>query len=262
MQVTLMIITYNWPEALKRVLDSALHQTMLPSEIVIGDDGSTDKTRQLIESYAQSSPVPIVHVWQEDKGFRRTSILNKAIARAKGDYIIQVDGDVILDSHFIADHVDVAQKGCFVCGSRVKLAAPISQRLLQDEEARLSLRQMPLSSVANSFRSSWLRHYLAFRYARRINHLRGCNMAYWKADAIRVNGYNEDLLQWGHEDGEFAYRLHFAGIRKKALKMGGIMYHLHHSEASKNNEEYHNQVLQQVIAEQRDRCDNGIVKYL
>ena len=87
-------------------------------------------------------------------------------------------------------------------------------------------------------------------------------MAYWKADAIRVNGYNEDLQQWGHEDGEFAYRLHFAGIRKKALKMGGIMYHLHHPEASKNNEEYHNQVLQQVIAEQRDRCDNGIVKYL
>lgn len=262
MQVTLMIITYNWPEALKRVLDSALHQTMLPSEIVIGDDGSTDKTRQLIESYAQSSPVPIVHVWQEDKGFRRTSILNKAIARAKGDYIIQVDGDVILDSHFVADHVDVAQKGCFVCGSRVKLETPISQRLLQDEEARLSLHQMPLSSVANSFRSSRLRHYLAFRYARRINHLRGCNMAYWKADAIRVNGYNEDLLQWGHEDGEFAYRLHFAGVRKKSLKMGGIVYHLYHPEASRENAQYHNEVLNRVIAEHSAWCKNGIDKYL
>lgn len=262
MQVTLMIITYNWPEALKRVLDSALHQTMLPSEIVIGDDGSTDKTRQLIETCAKKSPVPIVHVWQEDKGFRRTSILNKAIARAKGDYIIQVDGDVILDSHFIADHVDVAQKGCFVCGSRVKLAAPISQRLLQDEEARLSLHQMPLSSVANSFRSSWLRHYLAFRYARRINHLRGCNMAFWKDDIIKVNGYDENLTKWGHEDGEFAYRLHFAGIRKMSLKMGGIMYHLYHPEASRENAQYHNEVLHRVIAEHSAWCKNGIDKYL
>ena len=262
MQVTLMIITYNWPEALKRVLDSALHQSMLPSEIVIGDDGSTDKTRQLIESYAQSSPVPIVHVWQEDKGFRRTSILNKAIARAKGDYIIQVDGDVILDSHFVADHVDVAQKGCFVCGSRVKLETPISQRLLQDEEARLSLHQMPLSSVANSFRSSWLRHYLAFRYARRINHLRGCNMAFWKDDIIKVNGYDENLTKWGHEDGELAYRLHFAGIKKKSLKMGGIVYHLYHPEASRENVQYHNEVLDQVIAEHSAWCKNGIDKYL
>lgn len=262
MRVTLMIITYNWPEALGRVLDSALRQTKMPSEIVIGDDGSTDETRQLIEAYAMKSPVPIVHVWQEDKGFRRTVILNKAIAQAKGDYIIQIDGDVILDSHFVADHVEVAQKGCFVCGSRVKLAAPITQRLLNDRLAKLSLFQMPLSSVANSFRSRCLRQYLAFRYARRINHLRGCNMAYWKSDAIRVNGYNEELLQWGHEDGEFAYRLHFSGIRKKALKMGGIMYHLYHPETSKDNEQYHNQVLQRVIAEQQDRCSNGIDKYL
>lgn len=116
MKVTLLIITYNWPEALRMVLESAMHQSKMPDEIVIGDDGSTAETKQLIDSYAKSSPVPVVHVWQEDKGFRRTVILNKAIAKATGDYIIQVDGDVILDSHFVADHLEVAQEGCFVCG--------------------------------------------------------------------------------------------------------------------------------------------------
>ena len=262
MQVTLMITTYNWPEALDRVLESALRQTMLPKEIVIGDDGSTDEARQLIAAYAKKSSVPIVHVWQEDKGFRKTIILNKAIAQAKGDYIIQVDGDAIMDSHFIADYVEVAQKGCFVCGSRVKLSAPITQRLLNDRQAKLSLFHMPLSSVANSFRSRWLRHYLAFRYARRINHLRGCNMAFWKDDAIKVNGYDENLTKWGHEDGEFAYRLHFAGVRKKSLKMGGIVYHLYHPEASRENAQYHNEVLNRVIAEHSAWCKNGIDKYL
>lgn len=117
---------------------------------------------------------------------------------------------------------------------------------------------MPLPYMLNSIRSRILRNYLAFRYARRIDHLRGCNMAYWKADALLVNGYNEDLKQWGHEDGEFAYRLHFAGIRKKALKKGGIMYHLYHREASKTNEQYHVKVLQQVKLHQLNWCQNGI----
>lgn len=262
MRVTLLIITYNWPEALRLVLQSVMRQKVLPDEIVIGDDGSTEATQQQIDAFAKVSPVPVVHVWQEDKGFRRTVILNKAIAKSTGDYIIQIDGDVVLDAHFVADHLDVAQAGCFVCGSRVKLQAPITQRLLGAAQAKLHLYEMPLSSVLNSFRSRLLRHVLAFRYARRINHLRGCNMAFWKKDLIRVNGYNEDLLQWGHEDGELAYRLHFAGIRKKALKMGGIMYHLHHQEADKGNEQFHNEVLERVKREHQDKCKNGINKYL
>lgn len=53
--------------------------------------------------------------------------MNKAIAKATGDYIIQVDGDVVLSSHFVEDHIEMAQKGCFVCGSRVLLSAQISK---------------------------------------------------------------------------------------------------------------------------------------
>lgn len=77
---------------------------------------------------------------------------------------------------------------------------------------------MPITFVFNSFRSKFLRHFMAERYAKKIDHLRGCNMAFWKDDLIKVNGFNEDLMQWGHEDGEIAFRLHFAGVKKKALK--------------------------------------------
>lgn len=212
MRTTLLIITYNWPEALKLVLYSVKHQKVMPDEIVIGDDGSTDATRQVIQRFAAKIPVPIVHVWQEDKGFRRTVILNKAIAKSTGDYIIQIDGDVILDSNFVKDHIEVAQRGCFVCGSRVKLSQKITAKILKKMKVNLKLWNMPFSYVSNSFRSHIFRRILAFRYARRVEHLRGCNMAYWKDDCIKVNGYDENLLQWGHEDAEFAYRLHFAGI--------------------------------------------------
>ena len=179
-----------------------------------------------------------------------------------GDYIIQTDGDIILSPHFVEDHVELAEPGFFVCGSRVKLPREATERLMQRGEARLRLWQLPPAYMANALRSRLLRRFMATRYARKVDHLRGCNMAFWKADAVKVNGYNEDLTQWGHEDGEFAYRLHFAGVGKKALKMGGVAYHLWHSEASKANEQRHFDELARVIEGRLAWCGNGIDKYL
>ena len=121
MKTSIIVSTYNWPQALQICLGSILKQTVLPDEIVIADDGSTGETRRLIEEMQDKSNVPIAHVWHEDTGFRRTTIMNKAIARASGDYILQVDGDVILSPHFVSDHLELAEKNYFVCGSRVKL---------------------------------------------------------------------------------------------------------------------------------------------
>ena len=87
-------------------------------------------------------------------------------------------------------------------------------------------------------------------------------MAFWRNDLIKVNGYNEDLIQWGHEDGEIAYRLHFAGVKKRALKMGGNVYHLHHKESSKDGEGRHLEELEKVKREHLSWCHNGLDKYL
>lgn len=261
-KISILVTTYNWPEALELSVRSMFAQTTLPSEIVIADDGSSDTTRSVVERLAAESPVPVRHVWHEDKGFRRTMILNKGIARVSGDYILQVDGDVILAPHFVSDHAELAERGYFVCGSRVKLTEEITRRLMADGNFRLSLWNMPLSFAANSFRSRILRHFLALRYGRRIDHLRGCNMAFWRDDLIRVNGYNEELTQWGHEDGEIAYRLHFAGVGKKSLKMGGCVYHLWHKESPHDNEQRHLDELETVKRERRCWCADGIDKYL
>ena len=262
MKTTLLVSTYNWPAALELSLASMFKQTVLPDEIVIADDGSTDATRQAIERIQSTSPVPITHVWHEDQGFRSTIILNKAIAKATGDYILQVDGDVILSKHFVSDHLELAEPNCFVCGSRVKLTPEMTQSILTAHEFRLQRRDLPLTFVLNSFRSRLLRRFLAERYARKIDHLRGCNMAFWRADLIKVNGYNEDLMHWGHEDGEIAFRLHFAGVKKKALKMGGNVYHLYHKEASRSNEQTHLDELERVKREHLSWCSNGLDKYL
>ena len=206
--------------------------------------------------------VPVVHIWQEDEGFRLTTIRNKAIACAKGDYIIQIDGDVIMERHFIQDHIEMMEKGYFVCGSRTKLGPIVSRRLIEDISLKLNVSELKAGFVLNGFRSKILRNFLAERYARVIDHMRGCNLAFWRNDFISVNGYNEDLYDWGHEDGELVYRMHYAGVGKKALKMGGIVYHLWHKEASRDNEVKHLEALEIVKRERIRWCSNGIDKYL
>ena len=261
MLVSLMISTYNWKEALSLCLYSAFAQTVKPCEILIADDGSRDDTKQLIDKMRTKTDIPIVHVWHEDKGFRLSAIRNRSIERAKGDYIIQIDGDILLDKHFIADHLELAEKGYFVCGSRVLLGRMATARLLRGVETHPALFKQDLSFLLNAFRSHTLRLYLANRYAKNsMLRIRGCNMAFWKEDLFRVNGYNESLEMWGQEDVEISYRLIHAGIQKKQLKMGGVQFHLYHKFASRENLEYHEQVLRQVIEEKMIWCENGIVK--
>jgi len=261
MLVSLLISTYNWKEALSLCLYSAFAQTVKPYEILVADDGSRDDTRQLIEKMRKKTDIPIVHIWHEDKGFRLSAIRNRSIEKAKGDYIIQIDGDIILDRNFISDHLELAEKGYFVCGSRVLLGKMYTTRLLRGVERYPATFKQDLRFMLNGFRSRILRHYLAERYARHsMLSIRGCNMAFWKGDLLRVNGYNEALEMWGQEDVEISYRLIHAGVQKRQLKMGGVQFHLYHKFASRENLEYHEKVLNKVIENKTIWCENGILK--
>lgn len=260
--VAVLVSTYNWTEALRLCLNSLIHQTMRPDEIVIADDGSRPDTAALIQYMQGRTDIPIVHVWHEDDGFRKTIILNKAIAAIKSDYILQVDGDVIPVKHFVSDHVELAERGYFVCGSRTKLKARKTADTLRRGALSLSPIGMKLGSVLSSIRSRRLRQYFALRYAKKLDRLRGCNMAFWRSDIIRINGYNEDLLKWGHEDTDLGYRLYFSGVRKKALKMGGVVYHLDHKKETDTNSKQHLEELERVKAGRIATCRNGIDKYL
>lgn len=261
--VTLLVSTYNRPEALEPVLLSVLRQTFLPTEVVIADDGSKDETRQLIKRIQAISQVPIVHVWHPDDGFRLSVIRNKAIAAAKGDYIIQIDGDVLLDRHFIADHLDVAERGWFVCGSRVYLDSQLTEKVLRNGWRAYYKWTVGLNCILNGLRNKLLRRYLAKRYGQaNLTRLRGCNMAFWKTDLVAINGYNEDIINWGGEDAEIAYRLRFKGIQKKALKMGGVIFHLHHKFEPRNSNDEHDQIIAEIKAQQSSWCDNGLDKHL
>lgn len=128
---SLIITTYNSKDSLRCVLESVKNLDYLPIEVLIADDGSTEDTAQLIGEYQKAFPCPLLHIWQEDAGFRLNTIRNKAINAASGEYIILIDGDMVLESHFIKDHLDFAKHKVFLQGSRVILDKQTSEKAIR-----------------------------------------------------------------------------------------------------------------------------------
>jgi glycosyltransferase involved in cell wall biosynthesis len=262
---SLLISTYNWPEALRLCLLSIKEQKTLPDEVIIADDGSTEATAKLIREFQQNFPVVIRHVWHEDEGFRLAAIRNKGIAVANGDYIIQIDGDLILHPHFVSDHLDLQKPGYFVTGSRVLLSEESTHLLIQHQSIDVKKWSSKKRNLFNGIRNKWIRRLLAKRYKTSGKHffyVKGCNMAFWKKDLIKVNGYNETFTGWGREDSEIAIRLMNAGIKKQFIKMGGVCYHLYHPVASREMEQENVRMMTEAFNKKITWMDKGISQYL
>ena len=234
--ISILLATYNWPQALKLCLESLATQTDRRFEIVIADDGSTDSTKQVIENFKASHPIAITHLWQEDQGFRKTQILNQAIAIAKGDYLVFLDGDCIVQPDFIARHRELAQEGYLVTGSRILLNEKLTQNLLtwpswNFQRFSTNLLGERLSGGINKywplkikFGNSVWRDYKKFVWRR----IKGCNMACWKADALTIGGFDETMTGWGHEDADFVFRLQNRGLIRKSGSWATEVLHLYH----------------------------------
>ncbi|MBV7528468.1 glycosyltransferase family 2 protein [Chitinophaga sp. sic0106] len=261
--VTLLIATYNWPAALKLCLESVRQQTVMPKEVIVADDGSREETTELIKSFQQNFPVPLIHIWQPDDGFRLAQIRNKGIAAASGDYVIQLDGDLILEKHFIADHIATAEPGYFVTGSRVCLTKEITEQVFVDQS--LDIKRIPAGYRFNSMRIPLVANFMAKKYKMKGRHkyyVKGCNMAFWKKDLIMVNGYDEIFVGWGMEDTDIAIRLLNSGIRKKFIKMRGVVYHLFHNEASRSTHLENVRLTEVAIAGNKKVATKGLSEYL
>lgn len=235
MTTALLLTTYNWPEALNLVLLSIKQQSLMPDEVIIADDGSTNDTRLLIEDFQKELPVKIKHIWHEDVGFTKTVILNKAFKKIDSDYIIQIDGDIILHKHFIKNHIAFAKENMYLYGSRISLKEDFSKKVLRNKILKFHWLN---SGLLRRGRAIYFPFYnTLFSKTKSINSskLRGCNMSYWKKDAIAINGYNEDFVGWGYEDHDFAQRLLNSGVISKRIKQAAIQFHIYHKEAPKGD---------------------------
>jgi len=262
--VALIISTYNWPQALNQTLRSFANQTILPNEVLIADDGSDERTVNLIQEFQTIHPtLNIKHVWHEDNGFRLAAIRNKAIRMAQSDYIIQIDGDIIMDKNFIADHLSIKAIGYFVTGSRLLLGKKITEVLLESEKVNIADLRWKGKNFFNTLRIPFLMRLLQNTYKTKGKHLdyvKGCNMAFWKSDLYLVNGYDESFIGWGREDSDICIRLINAGVKKKFIKFCAVQYHLHHPLASRDQFEANDILIEQNKLQRISFCKHGLIQ--
>jgi len=258
--ISVLLATYNWPQALKICLESLSTQTDLDFEIIIADDGSTTTTKDLIEAIQKNFPVKITHLWQEDQGFRKTRILNQAIQAAHGEYLVFLDGDCIVQPDFISQHRALSQANHLVTGSRVLLNDELSKQLLlwtnwDFKKFTDNLLSSRLSGGINKYwplkiklgDGAW-RNYKKFVWRR----IKGCNMACWKTDALAIGGFDETMTGWGHEDADFVFRLQSKGLIRKSGSWATEVLHLYHRINDQSNAtENARRVREKILAKAR-----------
>ncbi|GIL04988.1 glycosyltransferase [Betaproteobacteria bacterium PRO7] len=269
MLISVIVTTYNRPDALRAALAGLCAQIDRGFEVLIADDGSRDDTRQLVESLAAGAPIPVRHVWQEDRGFRAGAARNRAAAIAAGDYLLFLDGDCIPRPDWIAQHRRLAEPGWMVAGNRILLSERFTQHALERGEPvhGWSLGQWRLAQLAGHINRTLPLRRLALGPlrklgARRWQRVRTCNLGVWAADFRAVNGFDEQFEGWGFEDSDLAVRLLNHGVRRKEGAFATGVLHLWHREHDRRFEAKNRALLQQRIASRDVRASVGLDRYL
>ncbi len=238
LDISVIISTYNQPLWLKKVFWSYEQQTFKNFEVVIADDGSNDSTRQLIGLLKKEVSYPIQHIWQEDNGFQKTIILNKATVASRGKYLVYSDGDCIARKDFLKTHIDRKEKGYFLSGGYFKLPMSISELISKgdiEQQRCFDINWLKKNGLKSSFKNNKI---TAKGFQKKLlNWLtpttatwNGHNSSGWKSDILKANGYDE-RMQYGGEDRELGERLFNMGIKAKQIRYSAICLHLDHERA-------------------------------
>jgi glycosyltransferase involved in cell wall biosynthesis len=262
MKLTLIITTYNWKEALDLMFRSVERQTSMPDEIIVADDGSRPDTAELIARWAKRLPIPTRHLWQEDLGFRVSRSRNRAVAAATGDFVVIVDGDMVLNAHFVEDYRRAARPGFFFQGARLITGPTTGAKILKEGILDLGFFAPDIQRRRHTVRNRFLSWLVLLRTHANQKAIRSCNQGYWKADLMRVNGFDEAMTGWGREDNDLAERLYNVGIYRKNLKFGGLAIHLYHKSRQPVGENPNDKHLRATIETKSQRCILGIDQHV
>lgn len=238
--ISVVVATYNWPQALDRVLAGLADQDDPDFEVVVADDGSGPETAALIAGWQARFPVLLIHAWQEDDGFRLSRSRNNGVQRARGDYLVFLDGDCVPRRGFVSGHRRAAQAGCFVRGWRVFLTPAATHEVLSNGELhhwsawRIFRRRRSLMTKASHAPRlfGWPRARIVRRW-RRNETVEGCNLAMWRDNFLRVGGFDESYEAYGEEDLDMALRLIRSGLVRKDARHTVTVLHLHHEQAAR-----------------------------
>ena len=243
MKISFIVLTYNRSDALILVLKALAGQCQKDHEIIIADDGSRPSHVDNIFRLCPVFACPVIYVWHPDIGFTAAKSRNLAAKQSSGDYLVFIDGDCIPNRHFVKQHEKLAERGCFVNGSRVLISRRLTNQIIQKN---IDITNQPLIFwVAARIRgdcnkllqiftwpSRWFRVQQGFVW----RGIRSCNFGVWKNDFLSVNGFDETFEGWGHEDADLVLRLNNFGIKRKNGFLATEVFHLWHKQSPRTND--------------------------
>jgi len=268
MKTAVILTTYNRADALQAALEGYLEQDTRDFELIIADDGSSDDTREVIGRYSRRMPFPVHHLWQEDLGFRAGAARNSALAQTRAEYVIFSDGDCVPPSFFVSRHIALAQPGYFLAANRVLLSDAFTAQVLE--------RRLPIHRWSTArWIAAWLRRDVnralpllklpngAFRTRARgrWEGVKTCNFSAWRADLIRVNGFDERYSGWGLEDSDLVIRLLHSGVRHKSARFAAPVFHLWHRENDRSRLADNRARLDEILASDRVAALQGLDRH-
>lgn len=260
-KASIIISTYNKPRWLELVLWSYHFQTVQDFEVIIADDGSTQETKKLVESFSKLTTFQIIHVWQEDNGFQKTKILNKAILASRSLYLIFTDGDCIARNDFVATHLKFRKPCLALSGGYFKMEETVSEKVnkaIIENQLCFNLKWLREQGQSFSIKPNKLTKLKGF--ASFMNNItptkatfNGMNTSCWKKDILDVNGFDE-RMQYGGEDREVGERMMHNGVEFKQIRYSAICVHLHHDRPYKNKEAIEiNKEIREIVKKEKNK---------
>jgi glycosyltransferase involved in cell wall biosynthesis len=259
MRISLIISTYDQPAVLRKALEGLRLQSRMPDEMFIADDGSGEETRQVIDDFRKSISIPVNHIWHPHDGFRKVILLNKAVAAATGEYLVFTDGDCVPHRDYTADHEKLAERGYWVQGRRSYVKESFVREFQPGKTSILVW--MARGRMYGFGKSIRLPVPIVLRN-REQRGIIGCNMAFWRADVLEVNGFDEAWLGRGiGPDSDLGTRIYNLGRLRKFVYGRALVYHLDHPVMPRDNLEAKKKWLQETIRSRRTRCEKGVSQY-
>jgi len=267
--ISVIVATYNRADALGAVLRSLTRQTDRDFEVLVADDGSDVATARVVTEWAARMPIPLKHVWHPDRGFRLAAIRNRAIRVSTGSYCIFLDGDCIARRDFVAAHRRLAEPGWFVTGNRILLSRELTERILveglEPEQWGFAnwITQRALRNV-NRFAPllDLELHGLRKLHSRRWRGARGSNMAFWRSDLDKVDGFDSNFSGWGREDSDIFVRLIRSGVLRKDGRFATGVLHLWHPETDRSRLAENEKQLTDLLEGNRVRARQGLSRLI
>jgi GT2 family glycosyltransferase len=236
--LSVIVTTYDWPEALDAVLQGLADQSDPEFDVVVADDGSGPATGQVVDRWREAFAARLTHAWQPDEGFRLARARNLGAAKSEGGYLVFVDGDCIPRRNFVSAIRRAALPGWFLAGKRVQMSPELSRAVLQDRPAIGRWSAPTLWLRARREVAPWT--YLMPRDRRRPwrpklpdfvpqGNEYGFLTAVARTDFERVNGVDARFVGWGDQDVDLAVRLRRLGLRCSYAGPDATMLHLWHT---------------------------------